>query len=88
MRFLKRFRFKLKNLRYLYRNRFYEAIKIIIFNLLRYLARYYKSGDEGTTIFTLGIMTGIDVDILETIVSDLIIEKKIYECNVYEYRIC
>jgi len=32
------------------------------------------------------MITGIDVDILETIVSDLIIEKKVYECNLYEYR--
>ncbi len=47
----------------------------------------YKSEDEGTTIFTLGKITGLDVEFLEMIVSDLILDQKIYESNIHEYRI-
>lgn len=86
VRFHKVFRIKIEKLRYIRENRLFEDSKIIIFKLLRYLARYYEAEDEGTTIFTLGIITGLDVDILESIISDLIIEKRVYESKLHEYR--
>lgn len=81
------FRIKMGKLRYMFTNRLFEEFKTIVLNLFRYLAKYYEAEYEGTTIFTLGIITGIDVDILDTVVSDLIMEEKIYESNVHEYRI-
>ncbi len=79
MRFLKRFKIKIEKLRYQCKNKLFEEIKFIIFNLLGYLVRSYEAEDKGTTIFTLGIITGLDVNILEAVVSDLIIEEIIYE---------
>ncbi|MFX1276979.1 MAG: hypothetical protein ACFFBP_06815 [Promethearchaeota archaeon] len=74
-------------LRYYFKNYFFELVKEIIFHLLRYLSEGYQTEEDGTTIFTLGKMTGIDVETLEQIISDLIIEGKIYEADCYKYRI-
>ena len=61
VRFHKVFRIKIEKLRYIRENRLFEEIKLIIFKLLRYLVRYYEAEDEGTTIFTLGKIAGLDV---------------------------
>ncbi len=86
VRFHKIFRIKIEKLRYIRKNRLFEEIKAIIFNLLRYLVIYYEAEDEGTTIFTLGTITGLDVNILEFVISDLIVEKRVYESKLHEYR--
>ena len=86
VRFHKVLRIKIEKLRYIRENRLFEDFKIIIFKLLRYLVRYYEAEDEGTTIFTLGTITGLEVDILESVISDLIVEKKVYESRLHEYR--
>ena len=87
MSFHERFKIKSKKQRYKRKNRLFEELKTIICNLLRYLATYCEAEDEGTIIFTLGIITGLDVDIIESAVSDLIVEKRVYESNIHEYRI-
>lgn len=68
------------------KNRLFKELKTIICNLLRHLVKYHKAEDEGTTIFTLGTITGLDIDILESVISDLIIEKRVYESRLHEYR--
>jgi len=65
----------------------FEELKTIICDMLRFLATYYETEDKGTTIFTLGILTGVDVNIIESAVSDLIVEKRVYESNIHEFRI-
>ena len=58
MSFHKRFRIKIEKLRYKRKNRLFEEIKTIILNLLRDHAMHYETEDKGTTIFTLGTITG------------------------------
>ena len=87
MKIFKIIRIKFGKLRYTCKNRLFEEIKDIVYNLMRFFTQFYTAENKGTTIFVIGQITGIDVDLLENIVSDLILENLIYESNPYEYRV-